>query len=58
MKVAPHRVSGRVVNTSSASPRSVRNATCAPSLRPIQLVCSAKIRSGQSMPSKRSNSSA
>jgi hypothetical protein len=58
MKVAPHSVSGRVVNTSRASPDSVRKVTSAPSLRPIQFTCIALTRSGQSRPSKFSSSSA
>jgi len=58
MKVAPHSVSGRVVNTTISSPVSVGKVTSAPSERPIQLVCIVLIASGQSMPSKSSNSSA
>ncbi len=55
MKVAPHKVSGRVVKTtmscppSPAAPASALNVTSAPSLRPIQLVCNVRMRSGQSM---------
>jgi len=48
MKVAPHSVSGRVVKTSIESSWTVLKTTEAPSLRPIQLVCRVRTRSGQS----------
>ncbi len=58
MKVAPHSVSGRVVNTSIGSPASVRKRTLAPWLRPIQFVWSTFTGSGQSISEKSSSSSA
>src|SRR5215510_2190876 len=58
INVAPHNVSGRVVKISIESPDSVLKMTDAPSLRPIQFVCETSMKSGQSIPSKRSNSSA
>src|SRR3990172_9275549 len=58
MNVAPHNVSGRVVKISIGSSCSERNRTCAPSLRPIQLVCISRTRAGQSIPEKSSSSSA
>ena len=58
MNVAPHSVSGRVVKTTISSSDSVRKVTSAPSDRPIQLACMARIGSGQSRPSNDSNSSA
>ena len=58
MKVAPHSVSGRVVKIGIGSPASVWKTTSAPSLRPIQLVCSVLTRSGQSIFEKSSSSSA
>ena len=58
MKVAPCRVSGRVVKTSMGSAPSTGKRTRAPTERPIQLVCMAFTGSGQSIPSKLSNSSA
>ena len=46
--VAPKSVSTRVVKTSIfASSPSTPNANCAPSLRPIQLRCIVRVRSGQ-----------
>ena len=47
MKVAPCRVSGRVVNTVTWGPSSIWKSTWAPSERPIQLRCIASTRSGQ-----------
>ena len=62
MKVTPNNVSGRVVNTviRSSPPISASkgNETSAPSERPIQFVCIAWIRSGQSIFEKSSSSSA
>ena len=46
------------MNTGISSPPSVRNATSAPSLRPIQLRCNLITASGQSSPEKSSSSSA
>ena len=55
--VTPHSVSGRVVNTSTASPVSaISNVTLAPSERPIQLRCIVITRSGQSSDSMSSSS--
>ena len=51
-------MSGRVVNTSMGSALSIGNRTLAPVDLPIQLVCIALTGSGQSIPSKLSNSSA
>ncbi len=58
MKVAPQSVSGRVVNTVMPSPVSVSKVTSAPSDLPIQFVCMATTRSGQSSPEKSRSSSA
>ena len=60
MKVAPKRVSGRVVKTSigcsDPSAAVAVKVTCAPSLRPIQLRCMALTLSGQSSTSRSSSS--
>ena len=58
--VAPNTVSGRVVKKRISAPSwpSTGNAISAPSDRPIQFVCITRTRSGQSMPSKLSSSSA
>ena len=60
MKVAPNRVSGRVVKTRiGATPSaSTAKSISAPSDRPIQLVCIKRIGSGQSIFEKSSSSSA
>ena len=56
-KVAPYRVSGRVVKTRTGSSRpSTRKSTHAPDDRPIQLRCMASTRSGH-LPSSGSMSS-
>ncbi|PFG37845.1 leucyl-tRNA synthetase-like protein [Flavimobilis soli] len=53
-EVAPNRVSGRVVKTSTSLPPWTSNRTLAPCERPIQLRCIALTLSGQSMSSRSS----